>query len=124
MLKILIVGFGGLIGSASRYWISNLTYRLLGEGFPYGTLIVNITGCFFIGLLMQLFQERMLVNSDIRNFLTIGILGGFTTFSTFSFETIRLLNEGSFLMGTWNVVCSLIGCLAATWLGMILGRIL
>src|SRR5205085_780409 len=99
-LKTLLAGFGGFIGSMLRYTIPTFAYRILGQDFPYGTLAVNIIGCFFIGFLMAVFEERFVVNPDMRIFLTIGILGGFTTFSSFSFETIALLREGSYLTGT------------------------
>ncbi|MCI0446883.1 fluoride efflux transporter CrcB [bacterium] len=124
MRELLIAGLGGFIGSALRYWTSILSYRFLGQEFPYGTLIVNITGCFLIGLLMTIFEERFIVNPGLRIFLTIGILGGFTTFSTFSYETIALLREGSYFVGFENIIFSLAGCLAATTVGILIGRLI
>lgn len=124
MREFLIAGLGGFIGSALRYWTSILSYRFFGQEFPYGTLIVNITGCFLIGLLMTIFEERFIVNPNLRIFLTIGILGGFTTFSTFSYETIALLREGSYLIGFENVTFSLVGCLGATAVGIVIGRLI
>jgi CrcB protein len=123
MRELLIAGLGGFIGSALRYWTSILSYRFFGQDFPYGTLIVNITGCFLIGLLMTVFEQRFIVNPNLRIFLTIGILGGFTTFSTFSYETIALLREGSYLFGFENIILSLIGCLIATTAGILIGRL-
>jgi len=118
----MIAGFGGFIGSALRYWLSSATYRVLGPGFPYGTLLVNVVGCFFIGFLMAFFEERFVVSPSLRVFLTIGILGGFTTFSTFTFETMGLLTEGSYLLGAANILGTLLTCLGATWLGTVIGK--
>ncbi len=124
MREFLIAGLGGFIGSALRYWTSVLSYQFFGQEFPYGTLIVNIIGCFLIGLLMTIFEERFLVSPNLRIFLTIGILGGFTTFSTFSYETVALLKEGSYLIGFENIIFSLVGCLAATTVGILIGRLI
>jgi CrcB protein len=122
--QIIIAGLGGFIGSACRFWLASVSYRLLGQDFPYGTMIVNILGCFLIGLLMSIFEERFLVSPNLRIFLTIGILGGFTTFSSFSFESLSLLREGNYFSGMSNILITLIGCLSATWIGTIFGKIL
>jgi fluoride exporter len=122
MRELLIAGLGGFIGAALRYWTSILSYRFFGPKFPYGTLIVNIVGCFLIGLLMTMFEQKFIMNPGLRIFLTVGILGGFTTFSTFSYETIALLREGSYLMGCENIIFSLAGCLIATLVGIIVGK--
>lgn len=124
MEKFVIAGAGGFLGSALRYWISTLIYRHTGQGFPFGTLFVNVAGCFLIGLLMTVFEQRFIVTPNFRIFLTIGILGGFTTFSTFSFETLALLQEGSYYAGIGNIFVSVIGCLAATWLGSVVGKLI
>ena len=124
MEKYLAVGLGGFVGSVFRYGMSGFLYRILGDRFPYGTLAVNILGCFTIGILMSLFEQRWLVQPNVRLFLTIGILGGFTTFSTFSFETIEMLKGGNFGMGFLNIFGSMIFCLAATWLGSIADKLL
>lgn len=123
MQQLIIAGIGGFIGSACRYWISLVSYRALGQDFPYGTLIVNVIGSLFIGFLMTLFEERFVISANLRIFLTIGILGGFTTFSTFSYETVALLREGSYLTGTINILSTVFICLAATWFGSILGKL-
>jgi CrcB protein len=122
--QLLIAGIGGFIGSACRFWFSSVTYRILGQDFPYGTLFVNVLGCLLIGLLMTVFEDRFLVSPNLRIFLTVGILGGFTTFSTFSFETVSLLKEGSFLIAGANILSSLMICLAATWFGSAIGKLL
>ena len=124
MDKILISGIGGFIGSALRYWISVMAYRFFGQDFPYGTLFVNVSGCLLIGFIMTFFEERFIFSSNLRMFLTIGVLGGFTTFSTFSYETIALLREGSFFLGAANVLLTVFLCLVATAIGGIAGKLL
>jgi fluoride exporter len=120
----LIVFAGGGIGAVARYWLSGLVYQRLGSGFPSGTLMVNILGCFLIGILMSVFEERFVLYPSLRIFLTIGILGGFTTFSSFSFETVALLRDGEIFYASANVLLSLVACLGGTWMGFSLGKIL
>jgi CrcB protein len=124
LLQLIIAGLGGFIGSAARFWISSITYRIIGQDFPYGTLLVNIVGAFLIGFLMTVFEDRFTVSPNLRIFLTIGILGGFTTFSTFSYETVSLFREGSYFAGTANILYSVLSCLGATWLGGVIGKLL
>jgi fluoride exporter len=124
MKELAVVFLGGGVGSALRYWLSGSVYRFVKPTFPYGTLVVNVGGCFLIGFLMAFFEERFVVQPLLRLFLTIGILGGFTTFSTFSFETVELLREGSTISALLNILFSLGGCLTATILGNLLGRLL
>jgi fluoride exporter len=115
---------GGGIGAAVRYWLSGSVYRFVGPDFPYGTLLVNVIGCFLIGFLMACFEERFTVQPTLRVFLTIGILGGFTTFSTFSYETLMLLESGNYLRGTANVVISVFTCLGGCWFGGVIGKLI
>ena len=122
-MNYLFVFVGGGIGASARYWLQGLVYRIVSAGFPYGTLVVNVLGSFAIGFLMSSFEERFIVQPSLRIFLTIGILGGFTTFSSFSFETIALLRDGSFAPAFVNIAASLITCLAATWIGTVLGKL-
>lgn len=124
MGKYFFIGFGGFIGSVCRYGLSGFVYKILGDRFPYGTLTVNFLGCFTIGLLMMLFEERWLVQPNVRLFLTVGILGGFTTFSTFSYETIEIFRGGNISFGLLNMFGSIILCLGATWAGSIAGKLL
>ncbi len=119
----LIVFAGGGVGAALRYWMTGGVYRVLGAGFPYGTLLVNVLGSVLIGFCMTSFDERFVVQPALRLFLTIGVLGGFTTFSSFSYETIALLQEGSWWLGTVNILGSVLTCLAGCWIGGVLGRI-
>ncbi len=122
MERYLLVAAGGMIGAVSRYvlggWIGNAT---TGK-FPYGTLAVNLIGCLIIGFFLTLGYERFSWSPELRVFIAVGILGGFTTFSTFSFETISLLREGSYLMGVLNMAASLVGCLLATFAGVVLAK--
>lgn len=122
MDKYLFIGLGGFLGSISRYWLSTLVHKHAGMDFPYGTLTVNIIGCFAMGLLMTMFQEHFVENPNVRLFLIIGILGGFTTFSSFSFDTLALMKAGNFLSAGVNVVVSVTACLSATWIGYYIGE--
>ncbi|HEY6953329.1 MAG TPA: fluoride efflux transporter CrcB [Bacteroidota bacterium] len=124
MTDYVLVFVGGGLGAAARYGLQGLVYQKTGTGFPYGTLAVNILGCFLIGLLTSSMEERFLVQPSIRLFLTIGILGGFTTFSSFSFETISLIRDGEVLFALANALGSLLLCLLCTWIGFQLGKLI
>jgi fluoride exporter len=117
-----VVFLGGGLGAAARYWLSGTIARSSGSGFPFGTVTVNVIGCFVIGLLMASFEERFLVSPTLRLFLTIGILGGFTTFSTFSFETIAMMKDAEFFYAALNITVSVVTCLTATYAGTVLGK--
>ncbi len=120
---MLLIFIGAGLGGVFRYLISNLSYLLLGRQFPYGTLVVNVSGCFLMGLLFILFLERFSGSGpQLRSFFLIGLMGGYTTFSSFSIETLNLFENGAPLAGLANILLSLILCLAATWLGIIGGR--
>ncbi|MBI3365598.1 MAG: fluoride efflux transporter CrcB [Ignavibacteriae bacterium] len=123
MTSILLIFLGGGIGAVARYGLQGTMYRMLGGDFPYGTLVVNVVGCFLIGVLMMGMENRFLLNPSIRVFLTIGILGGFTTFSSFSYETIALLRDGQLLFGLFNVFASIVTCLLATYLGTVIAKL-
>jgi CrcB protein len=122
MERLLAVGLGGLIGSVSRYGISGGVHRLVGVGFPYGTLSVNIVGCFLIGALTGLSEARGLFSPDARAFLFIGLLGGFTTFSSFAYETLALARNGQSMRVVVNVLLQVLACLFAVWAGDALSR--
>jgi CrcB protein len=121
-LRYVLVFVGGGLGAALRYWLAGAVQARAGATFPYGTLAVNILGCFIIGLLMVALEERFLAVPPLRLFLTIGILGGFTTFSSFSFETLALARDGEFMMAMANVGASVLACLSATFVGMRVGK--
>ncbi|MBA3007968.1 MAG: fluoride efflux transporter CrcB [Proteobacteria bacterium] len=120
---LFIAGFGAL-GCVARYFLSGWVYDLFGRSFPYGTFIVNILGAFIIGLVMEFGLRSTLLPVSLRIGLTIGFLGGLTTFSTFSYETFRLLEDGEFFVATANVLVSVVICLVFTWLGIHAARAL
>ncbi|MDP3695453.1 MAG: fluoride efflux transporter CrcB [Desulfocapsaceae bacterium] len=120
---LLIAGFGAL-GCLARYFVSGWVYDLFGRSFPYGTFAVNILGAFIIGLVMEFGMRSTLLPVSLRIGLTIGFLGGLTTFSTFSYETFRLLEDGEFFVATTNVLVSVVVCLFFTWLGIHAARVL
>jgi CrcB protein len=105
---------GGLV----RYYLSGWVYNLLGRAFPYGTFAVNITGAYLIGFIMELGLRSTLIPETLRLALTVGFLGGLTTFSTFSYETFTLLEDGQILVAFANVLVSVAVCLLFTWLGI------
>lgn len=123
MLNISLIFIGAGLGGVLRFLISNLTYSAFGRIFPYGTLLVNVTGCLLMGLLFVLLIERIDgVGSEWRSFLLIGFLGGYTTFSSFSIETITLFENGAITSGLLNILLSNILCILASWIGVIGGR--
>ncbi|MFQ5559768.1 MAG: fluoride efflux transporter CrcB [Nitrospinota bacterium] len=118
MLNALLVGIGGFIGSLCRYLVTGLVYRgILFADFPYATLIVNVTGCFFFGVLHGIFETRQVLVPELRVFLFIGVLGGFTTFSTFGFETFVLARDREFLKVLGNIFSHILLGLGAVWAG-------
>lgn len=119
MLSYFLVGIGGAIGSVARFWVSGLVAARFGQTFPLGTLVVNVTGSFVVGLFAALSQPegRWLVNPSLRLFLMIGICGGYTTFSSFSLQTLALAQEGEWFHAAMNSVASFVLCLFAVWLG-------
>ena len=122
MQQLLAIAGGGALGALLRFGMSNSVYRLLGRDFPYGTMAVNVLGSLLMGFLFVLFVERMVVSAEWRSGLLIGLLGAFTTFSTFSFETLALFDAGASIKALVNIIASVVLCLVATWLGLILGR--
>ena len=122
--QLLWVGLGGFLGSVGRFVISGFFNRLSPAlTFPIGTLAVNILGCFLIGLLHGLAESRNMLGTDTRIFLFIGVLGGFTTYSTFGFESLALLKDGAMLKASANIIIHVFLGLAAVWLGDTLGRL-
>jgi len=122
--RLLWVTLGSAIGGALRYVTSQLALALLGASFPYGTLAVNLIGSFLIGLIMHVGISSGSISPTLRLFLTTGVMGGFTTYSAFNYETLSLLREGPWEFGLINVLVTLAGCLAAGVAGLALGRTL
>ena len=122
MSQVLAIAAGGAIGAVMRYWTSVTVHAALGRGFPYGTLTVNVIGSLLMGYLFILFTERLGVGSHWRAGLLVGVLGAFTTFSTFSIETVNLMEEGAYARAITNIVVSVIVCVSEAWLGVLLGR--
>lgn len=124
MLDSLLIFIGAGCGGVFRYWISNLSYWFLGREFPYGTLIVNVSGCLLMGIFFVLLVDRFDGNSPhLRALLLIGFLGGYTTFSSFSIETLYLFENSASLAGITNIFLNISLCLGATWLGMIVASV-
>ena len=121
--RLLLVAGGGLIGCVARYWLAGVVQRLGDHGFPSGTLAVNILGSLIIGVVMTLSLERGVLDERLRILLTTGFCGGFTTMSTFSYETLALLRDGESLLAFWNVTASFAACVGAAWLGSTVGRL-
>ena len=118
----LAVAVGGAIGAVSRHWLYDAVNGLLGRGFPFGTLAVNVIGSAMMGFLYVWLFDRLNMGTPWRAFLLVGCLGSFTTFSAFSLETLNLLHQCAWLRASANVVLSVVVCIAAAWAGTILGR--
>ncbi|MDH3562997.1 MAG: fluoride efflux transporter CrcB [Gammaproteobacteria bacterium] len=122
MRQLLAIAAGGAVGSLLRFWMSNWVHFAAGRSFPYGTLVVNVLGCLIMGFLFVLFIDRLTDNPVLRAGILIGVLGGFTTFSSFSIETFNLIEQGSWPKAMVNMGASLVLCVGATWIGVVLGR--
>lgn len=122
MNTLIAIAAGGALGAVLRYLSSTAIYRWLGTDFPWGTLVVNVAGSLVMGLLSVLLLERSMIEPQWRAFLMIGLLGAFTTFSTFSMETLNLIHDGQLTKASLNMIASVILCVTAAWLGVITGR--
>jgi len=123
MARWLWICLGGALGTGGRYLVSGWLLRVAGPGFPYGTLAVNLVGSFLLGALMQVALSTDLFSPTVRITLTTGIMGGFTTYSTFNYETLRYVEEGSWLLAAVNVGGTVFGCLVAGLAGLVLARV-
>jgi CrcB protein len=125
-MEYLWIALGSALGGATRYWLSGVVARRFGEAFPVGTLIVNVTGSFFIGFVATLTDPggRLLMGVTARQFIMAGILGGYTTFSSFSLQTLNLARDGEWLYAGANVALSVILCLVAVWFGQVAARMI
>ena len=127
MLEYFWVALGGALGSVSRYWLSGLVAARYGETFPWGTLVINVTGSFVIGLIGAVASSEGRMDSQSRafatQFLMYGVCGGYTTFSSFSLATLKHLQERQWLYAGGNILLSVALCLIAVWFGWLLGSI-
>jgi CrcB protein len=122
MVTYFWVALGGALGTIGRYWCSGMVARLVGETFPWGTLMINVLGSFIIGFFAVLTgpDGRLFVGTTARQFVMVGICGGYTTFSSFSLQTLNLMNDGEWFAAAGNIVLSVVLCLLAVWVGAVL----
>ena len=122
MAALIWISLGGALGTAGRYLLSGLVANLVGETFPFGTILINVTGSFVIGFFAALTgpDGRIYVGSTARHFVMTGLCGGYTTFSAFSLQTLNLMHDGEWLYAGANIVLSVVLCLIAAWAGYVL----
>ena len=123
MNLVLAVALGGAMGAVSRHFTSGFVMRLLGLSFPFGTLTVNVLGSFIMGFLVEVMALKFDVSPALRGFMTVGFLGGFTTFSTFSLETALLIERGTYALAAIYVIASVTVSVVALFFGLFLGRV-
>ena len=122
-MNSILIFIGAGLGGVIRYWMSNVVYTIVSRGFPYGTLFVNVSGSFMMGIFYTLLLDRFTVSAPyLRSLLLIGVLGGYTTFSSFSIETVQLVESGEWFKVFINIFVSVASCLFATWIGIIGAR--
>jgi CrcB protein len=121
-LQVFYLGLFGAFGCVTRYLVSGWVYNVFGRTLPYGTLAVNILGSFLLGLLTEGSMRSTLLSPELRVGLTVGFMGGFTTFSTFSYETVRLLEDGSFIAAATNILLNVVVCVLMAACGISLAR--
>ena len=122
LLKYLMVGVGGCLGSILRFWVGGYIGSRMGTRFPYGTLVINVTGSFLIGLVFALMTARTHWSPNWRYLIPIGFIGGYTTFSSFEYETLRIIQDGQIGLGFLYVALSVIVGFVAVWGGVVAGR--
>jgi fluoride exporter len=122
MTKYLIIALGGAIGSMLRFWVGAYVSGRLGTRFPYGTFVINVTASFLVGFIMTVLAERTHISASWRDLLVVGFLGGYSTFSSFEYETFRVFEDGEFLITSLNIACSVGVGFVAVWIGAITGR--
>lgn len=124
MLNYILVSAGAAIGGALRYGISTYIQKNISVIFPYGTLVVNIVGSFLLGMIMFYLNEKELIGNEFRLFLTVGFCGGFTTFSTFSYETLNLFRDSEFGLAIYNVLLNVVLCLLGIYLAYLISKLI
>ncbi len=123
-MRLILICCGGAVGTGARYLLGGLVSRWLGADFPYGTLVINVLGSFLIGIIQQVGLSSLMIPDTLRLVLSIGVMGGFTTYSSFSYETMKLIETGSWLGATLNVVLTTVLCVGGCAVGLALGRAL
>jgi CrcB protein len=118
------VAAGGAIGASARYLLAGFVHRYVSASFPYGTFVVNMTGCLAFGVVFGLTEQRFAISPAVRTFLLVGVLGGFTTFSSYAFESFQLLRDAQFLYAAVNVGGQVVLGLAFFWLGYLANRVI
>jgi CrcB protein len=124
MTKYLMVALGGALGSVLRFWAGTFVSARMGTRFPWGTLVINITASFLIGVIMTVLADRANWSANWRYLIPIGFIGGYSTFSTFEWETLRVFQDGDLLFAALNVVGSVVAGFVAVWLGVITGKVI
>jgi fluoride exporter len=124
MKQLIAIALGGSLGAVTRFLVANGIYAVLGRSFPHGTLFVNVSGSFLMGLLTELMLQRFALAVEYRAAILVGFLGAYTTFSTFALETLYLFEEGSLLKALLNIFLSTVLCVAGVWFGVVWGRTL
>jgi fluoride exporter len=122
LIKYLMVGIGGFLGSVLRFWLGSFIGGRLGARFPYGTFVINVTGSFLVGMTVTVLATKAHWSPNWRYLIPIGFIGGYTTFSTFEFETLRLAQDGQMLMAILNVTLSVVVGFVGVWAGAVAGR--
>jgi CrcB protein len=125
MITYLWIALGGALGTIARFAVSSALDRMIGETFPWGTVVVNISGCLVIGLLATITgpDGRVVVGPDLRQFMLVGLCGGYTTFSSFSLQTLNLIRNGELMGAAGNAAISFAACMLADWIGAIVGQV-
>jgi CrcB protein len=123
LTRFLMVATGGALGSMARYWVGGWAPRIFGQAFPYGTLIVNTVGSFLVAVIMSVGLRTTVISPNLRLFLTVGVMGGFTTYSSFNYETLALFQQRLWMTGVLNMAVTGLGCLLAGVLGLALAQV-
>ena len=123
-MEYLVIGIGGILGANARYLIAGWAAQRFGTVFPYGTFVINISGSVILGLFMALLQDRAFIHPNYRLFFATGFCGAYTTFSTLTYESLRLLQDGSVLLGLTNIVGSMVVGMLGVFFGFLIGRMI